>query len=53
MPERIHQYCWESWKGKLESFWLGGNETDALDLAHVVEADDPDKGVGVLLLALL
>jgi hypothetical protein len=29
-----------------------GNETDALDLTGVVESDDPNEGIGVLLLAL-
>jgi hypothetical protein len=32
---------------------LVGNETDALHLASVVESQDPDEGIGVLLLALL
>jgi hypothetical protein len=30
---------------------LVGNETDALDLTGVVESDDPNEGIGVLLLA--
>ena len=32
---------------------LVDNETDALDLADVVEANDPDECVGVFLLGLL
>ena len=35
------------------AFWLVSNETDALDLANVVESDDTDVGLGVLLDALI
>lgn len=34
-------------------FWLVGDETNALDLAQVVESEDTDVSLGVLLYALV